>query len=349
MLRWLPTLISAAAITTACSLIAPSDSELLKPPSSGGTGGTAGREGTGGDGGSNAAGTGGALADASQGAGGSGAGGAGDDGGGNRGGTSSGGSAGTTGEGGIDASAGTSGTNGASGSPGSGGTGGNDALPRDGMVLWLTAMQGVVQTQNAVSKWTDQSPLGNHATQNALLAQPTLGYEWGLPTVDFDGTDQFLVLPPSAGFADFSRGLTAFFAMQSHGGGPCQALVQFSNGPSNDEILIQRETEGDFVYKAPGGIARCGRNTIRIDDPMLVAVVHSGSEASLYADAVPCSVATVGPLNNVVRNSATIGRAALASCARYSGHIAEMVVYNRALNPQERIAVELHLQNRWGI
>jgi hypothetical protein len=352
------------AAANACSLFAPSDSEFLKSPgaagtSAAGTGGTAGG-GPSGSGGSEAGTSSGASGSVGTGASGSAAGGsagsddAGDDG--SAGGSAgvagtfgSGGSGGTIAEGGLGAGGDASGKSGTGGLVGSGGSGGLTAVPLNGMVLWLTATQGVVRSGAAVSRWEDQSAFGNHATQNGPSAQPTFGGHWRLPTVDFDGDDDFFVLPASAAFSDFSGGFSAFFAVESHGGGPCQSLIQFSNGAGVDEILIHRETAGDFVYQAPGGLARCSGNVMRVDEPVLAAVVHEGSVASLFMDAVYCGGGAVGPLTNVVKNSATIGRAAHPSCARFSGHIGEVIVYNRALNAQDRMVVEQHLQIRWDL
>jgi hypothetical protein len=366
--RWILISTSFVAVTTACSLIAPSDSEFLKPPSTAGTGGggaaaSGGTNGGGnsGQGGTNAGGS--AGAGASQGAGGSSAGGSGGSAGVDAG-TDGGvvGSAGTAGDGGTGGGGGTSadggvgggddgsskgGTGGLAGSGGSGG--GATSLPVSGMVLWLTAMQGVVRSGSSVSLWEDQSVFGNDAIQSSPSSRPEFGGHWRSSTVDFDGYDDFFILPASASFADFSGGFSAFFAAESHGGGPCQSLIQFSNGAGKDEILVHRETEGDFVYQAPSGLARCRGNAMPVDEPVLVSVVHAGTEASLYVDGLFCAGGAVGALANVVKNSATIGRAAHPSCARFSGHIGEIIVYNRALNAQERMVVDQHLQTRWDL
>jgi hypothetical protein len=360
--RWILISTSFVAVTTACSLIAPSDSEFLKPPpaaaGTGGGGGAAARGGSG-EGGTNAGGS--AGTGASQGAGGSAGGtegGAGVDAG-----TDGGvvGSAGTSGDGGTGGVGGTSADGGVGGGDdgsskggtgglaGSGGSGGATSLPASGMVLWLTAMQGVVRAGSFVSLWEDQSVFGNDATQSSPSSRPEFGGHWRSSTVDFDGYDDFFMLPASASFADFSGGFSAFFATESHGGGPCQSLIQFSNGAGKDEILVHRETEGDFVYQAPGGLARCRGNAMPVDEPVLVSVVHAGTEASLYVDGLFCAGGAVGALANVVKNSATIGRAAHPSCARFSGHIGEVIVYNRALNAQERMVVDQHLQTRWDL
>src|SRR5262245_41038531 len=99
-------------------------------------------------------------------------------------------------------------------------------VPKKGLLLWLRADTGIDAPEGRVDHWLDQSGHGNDAVAFDDASRPTvqpMGLH-GMPAIDFDGLDDFLVLP--SGFDDFSLGLSMFAVVVSTTDAACPPILQ---------------------------------------------------------------------------------------------------------------------------
>lgn len=78
--------------------------------------------------------------------------------------------------------------------------------PTEGLRLWLDATRGVETADGAVRTWRDQSGNGYHLTQSDSERRPTFQTETvrGIPGVRFDGSDDRFLLENTLGIPDDS-------------------------------------------------------------------------------------------------------------------------------------------------
>jgi hypothetical protein len=276
---------------------------------------------------------------------------------------SAGGESGAAGE--PSSTAGNSGTA-AGGSAGTGGEDPGDALvPRDELVLWLRADRGVMSTDGVVSEWIDQSAAALIATPPSGSASPNL-LPTGLgerPAIEFDGEDDMLDLP--YGFDDFTQGLSFFSVFEISGEEPpmygdCPAILQLSNGrtgqsPATAHISFGR-SGSSFSYSnhaAAPASGSLGASGLTRSTPHLISVVHAIGGASIYLDATTADTLSDMPVpEDVVRTYNHVGKSLFwfdveRSCLPFHGKIAEIILFRRPLESDERIGVERYLREKY--
>ena len=258
------------------------------------------------------------------------------------GGTAGKGGAGAGGTGGSDV-AGIGGTSGSAGEAGAGPT-----VSSDGLVLWLRADLGVSESQGFIEEWSDQSPAQQHATQSVQSRRPRLAdAELGdLPAVDFDGTDDQMILP--IGFADFRAGLTfAAVVVPRVPGGDGAAFLELSSAAELDDVHFGL-FRGEFSYEVELGNHVAG--TVVFGSPQLIAMVHGGDgTATIYVNGELAAPAEAFALPAFAsREQNFVGRSLFGENVPFAGAIGELLLYARPLDEAERIALERYLSGRFG-
>ncbi len=268
----------------------------------------------------------------------------------------SGGHAGSAAGGSAGAVGGNGGT--ASGAGGSGGSGGANAgaggntvspIPTNGLSLWLRADAGVMQANGGVQTWLDQSGQHMDATASAANTAPKLimnGSLNGMPTLEFDGTDDFMSLP--SGFADFTEGLSVFIVGKASDGN-CASMWEAANGTEVQDISLglyqftwQYEVEDQDVN---GGV---------IDPPnaalaVIGAVQRPGGAVELRVNSNLVQQGTYDAPEVVLRKVNYVGYTSYANCGHFAGQISEIIVYDRGLTIAEVNALEGYLEKRYAI
>jgi hypothetical protein len=225
------------------------------------------------------------------------------------------------------------------------------APPANGLRLWLKADTGVVaDNAGIISQWQDQSGKNNHASQSAAGARPqvvasvTAG---GLPAVRFDGVGTHMsfsnlyTVPSGSPSAELfivlrSRGGTAgryAFALSHHGGlkyPASEGMLSDDFGRLVTPVSLALPNGTDLqdwhIYNATnGGVAKDWIG--RLDG----TVIGRADGHSLYW--YPWSY---------------LGKSAAYSNSFWSGDIAEIIAYDRALATEEREEVEHYLRSRHG-
>lgn len=310
---------AALLMSGACSLMAPSDAELMgdtaQPSVPGGGKGAsqAGRDGAGVDGG-----------------------------------------AGTSGQGG--AAPGEAPVPGGEGSLPSGGGGeagaGVDvppAISQEKLELWLMADHGIGEVSGSVAVWSDFSPNEADAKQSIGALQPKLAPAAGnVPQMlEFDGVDDQLALP--AGFADFSEGLSIFVVASESEDLSCPSLLHLSNEPEQDDVEVGR-FHGSVHYEVADDDVWGPENAFVLDQRVLLGVVHAPDKApELRLNGMFMATGDFTALPALsTRSNNFIGRSLYNGCELFHGKIGEIIVYSRALASAEREAVQLYLQSKWS-
>ena len=369
-------LCALSLVLGACTLFAPSRDELSAPggASSGGQSAAAGRGGTaagasggvgasGGEGGAGATGGEGGVG-ASGGEAGTGIAGAG-----GTGGTGNDASAGSSGT----ATGGTAGTNGASGTSGAGDGGGaggtagknsgGSAATGDGgpvprlasLRLWMRSDAGVTLDGTAVTRWSNQAGTGPDAYQTMMARRPSRANAWigPPPLVTFDGVDDQLGLERFD--ATWTRGLTLFVVAYVQTVSPGQpqpaALLRFAEGLSlNDSAsaALQR-TEPVELRLDPGGTVswegvETSPQAYQMDRVAVFSVLHQAvGSVTLFVNGLVmgAGIAALPPVRMYNDNSLGKGQPPL------HGGIGEILLYDVALDEEERERVGQYLTQKW--
>lgn len=239
--------------------------------------------------------------------------------------------------------------------------GGGTFQPGDltGLALWLKADVGVFQdaagtipvvnNNDPVGRWSDQSGNGNHFTASG--ANRPL-YKVGTPpTIQGDGVNDFLQgsAPVTGGTAR-----TIFVVVQPETAGAEDVWLDLGNrnagtgkGYSIGNVNISGMKLGIRTQNANRGWTPALANTALA----IVTIVQTGSDMntlSAYVNGAGLAVATT--LNKAID---TVSPAYLfrdSTADTYSScRLGEVIVYNRALSESERVQVEGYLGQRWGI
>lgn len=237
-------------------------------------------------------------------------------------------------------------------SPGGEGSGGDfsSLIPQEGLALWLMADHGIGDAGDGkVALWADFSPNLADAKQSSGTLQPRLvpGDGNGLPLVEFDGTNDQLALP--AGFADFSAGLSAFVLASQSSDQTCPSLLHLSNNPEEQDIEIGR-FHGAVHYEVEEDDVWGPDSTFGLDQLVLVGVTHApGTAPVLQLNGVFMAEGSFTALPAAeTRANNFIGRSLYAGCEPFHGRIGEIILYARALERDERLAVQSYLQSKWS-
>lgn len=212
------------------------------------------------------------------------------------------------------------------------------------LILWLDADDFPTLTIDTgrVTAWDDKSPLaGNGAVTTGTSAEdPTydaVGFN-GLPTVDFDGFDDALVL---SGFTNPASDYTLFFAYNPVDTSNSQSLLSIQ-APFT---FIHTRTMGNLTaYQYAGGNFQ-GNVAAQAGDQILAyRLENAGGE--IYRNGSIISTGTY--VQKDITNNGRLGSESGGS-RFYGGGVSEVLIYNRFLTPTEMLAVNTYLIQKWQI
>lgn len=221
-------------------------------------------------------------------------------------------------------------------------------IPDLGLQCWLAAdgqlWQDSARTTPAVADadpvgaWDDKSGLGINALQATAGLRPLYktGIQNGRPAIRFDGTDDFLAT--AAFSADLVQPHTTFL------------VFKFTS------TATRFMTDGIAAAKRGAGLYRNGANFDwfagldtnlgAADTSWHVAYFVSNGASSIYRFDAGVE-GTIDPGTNLL-SGLTLG-ASYDGSLPVEGDMGELIIYNRVLSTNERIAVERYLGQKWGI
>lgn len=263
--------------------------------------------------------------------------------------TSSGGTAGRAGETGVGGT-----TGGVAGGAGAAGMGGGvvvpplPEIPRLGLAVWLSADVGVQQKDGIVERWIDQSGNKMDATQGPGESRPSFdvrGFN-DRPAIVFDGKFDYLEFAPA--FGSFKLGVTAFIVGQPvEATSECWSTLEFSNGSEIDDISFGM-WQGKWLYEVE--VPYLQKGTVQAGHPAVMSVLQRvDGTTDLRVNGALVGADKVALPKEIQRNDNFIGRTLYQSCTLYTGSIAEIILYSRALGSGEVQAVESYLNQHWAL
>ena len=221
-----------------------------------------------------------------------------------------------------------------------------------GLNVWLKADAGTSSTTDAafLTSWNDQSPNGNHATQNTQAAKPQYYSNQmnGNPAVRTTGprymnlnlqgiiNSNFTVFTVAKRMTNSSSQYT--IGVQQPG-----ANVGFRMGYTNSTFM--KLCQYGNVLSSPCA-AYGGANEI----PGIMTGEYSmttGKKLSLIQDGVNWSRVNVNTTHYAMTGQGNVGRGSDAS--GFYGIICEVIVYNRTLSTAEKQQVQTYLSVKYGL
>jgi hypothetical protein len=206
-----------------------------------------------------------------------------------------------------------------------------------------------------VSQWSDRSGNGNHLVQatDGLRPQRT-GTLNGRSTVDFDGTDNWMV---STGNVTLP-GDQSFYIVVEPDTNNNDIVFEHSanwNSFSGQLFTVDSSTQWGSGIRRAGGTADAKGFTTRTAGAHLISVTMDGTHANhaMWQDGAALTGATAASQNdNEGTGTANTGLyvgSRNGSGFFFDGKIAEFIMYDATHNTTDRQTIETYLLDKWGL
>jgi hypothetical protein len=208
--------------------------------------------------------------------------------------------------------------------------------------------------EGQITQWTDKSNFAHNANPNGGSAKPTYEntvLQNGYGYLEFDGNDELSVNPFTAldGATAWSMFVVANVTDLTTDSG--------LTGTENGDFRIRIDANGATSLRAdPTAFVYANAGTITEDTWHLWSLIYDGSlsgTARLVGrlDKTALTNYTGTPAASVTAGSNTmfIGRDGFDADYYHDGYIAEVIMFNRALNSTEYANVENYLTTKWGL
>lgn len=223
-------------------------------------------------------------------------------------------------------------------------------LARDGMQFWFKSDYGVSQTAGNVSRLNDMSGSGKNAAQSATANQVVIEEDKlnGNAILRFNGSSSFMQLP--SGFVQFSGGLTALVVIKPENSGNGR-IFSIGNGSGGDNIVLS-SAGADATLSISQGLTNSSLTasaSLNQSRYQLLEAIQSASTATIKVNGRSKASGAVNNGLNKERTLNVIGSDASGTADYFQGKIAEIVMYNRALSPDELSNAEAYLINKYQL
>lgn len=222
-----------------------------------------------------------------------------------------------------------------------------DPLSIAGCKLWLKAdaIVGLVDG-DPVGTWSDQSGIGNDATQTTAGSKPL--YKTGIinskPTVLFDGSDDFM----SYGITGIpSNGsMSIFLVVQPTLNTASQkSYATFIHGQGATFFIVARLATNFWGTFTTADLS--SGNALTAGSKYLLENTRATASTFLYQRGT--QVAFSASIEVGSGTPPSIGKDTTNANRQYAGHIAEILVYNTVLSDPNRILVENYLISKYAL
>jgi hypothetical protein len=239
-------------------------------------------------------------------------------------------------------------------------SGGASTLPAIGLVMRLDAQAAAAQYSDgeAVTWWQDVSGEGADAIGSGSSA-PTIVSSAinGKAAVRFDGVDDYLRLP--AGFSDFTAGLSLYVVMRPSGLESRFKVLALGAAAGQYNLLLGRAATTEGLQYATGqgradaGTLETAEGLAENDAALYSVLQESGApNTSSFAEISRNGVALFGQNVSVPqaqrRDLNYIGKG-FEKDEQLRGDIAEIILYNRMLTPEEQETVRDYAARKYGL
>ncbi len=222
-------------------------------------------------------------------------------------------------------------------------------LPSDlsGLVEWLDASNAgsITSSGGLVSQWNDLSGTGNNVTQASGSNQPTTGTttQNGLNVIVNSATTGFDM--PSGLYTIPAGDNTVFVVYQSSDTTNNRNILSGTNGTGRWRIALNNGGAGNFIgTNSATGVnsTLTGGNNTNVH---VVELLRNGATATATLDS---TVGTGAAATNTTPTALRLGSFATTFTTGLTGWMAEVVIYNRALNSTEEAQVKTYLKTKWN-
>jgi chitodextrinase len=220
-------------------------------------------------------------------------------------------------------------------------------VSRSGLQLWLRADSLSLANGAAVSQWADQSGHGNTASQTVIAKQPTYtagvaGTYKGMPMVHFNsGATQYLSVANATGLNPSQITIIAV-ARRNTGTGTVMIAAKETGTTGYSLRFTSATAVNGYINNAQAAPGVIATGSLALIDQTydqvqnLLYVNGSAGTGNAYAAAIASNT-----------NALTIG--SKGSSNPLNGDIAEMLIYDHALNDEDRKAIEAYVNEKYGV
>ena len=190
-----------------------------------------------------------------------------------------------------------------------------------------------------INSWQDITGSATAATEANTNNQPVYesNVQNGLPAIRFDNLARGLE-------GTFTRtvgtDLTFVIVGQFDTGSTDKCLFEFSGGGSARGFFIDRRYAANTHFSP--GTTKGALKLWTIQDAGGSAIVTENGATEIFNNATYFNTDFIGTGNYVLGDDITGGN-------RMNGYIAEFLIFDKALTPQEISTLEAYLQNKWGL
>ncbi len=221
-------------------------------------------------------------------------------------------------------------------------------IPREQLVLWLKADAGVSVSGDLVSMWQDQSGNGNDAfTEGGYEPKLITNAVNGRPALRFNGEQKTYVVVPHKKELDAGESMTLFVVYRYANGVRLMQKRSYVVGISADAwyanpaagIAVAGIRSADTLF--PAGETFQVQSNVFDAKKGFIDIYRNGTEVARLANAIAQT-----PNNHDLYIGKRLHN---TNETPFTGEIAEILIYNRALTPEERVSVEKYLLVKYGL
>lgn len=223
-------------------------------------------------------------------------------------------------------------------------------VSKTGLNLWLKADYGTTTSGASVTNWADMSGNYNDAAQPTPTNQPTLVSNAinSLPAVNFDGTNDFMQLPP--GFTSIP-GTSIFLVTKITALANGRQLFNFGDIGANNNVFLEYDSSGNLTFHVENSGSNSEVTTtggVTAGVYKVIEIRHNGAgNITFYSNGVQIGSGTITNPNYITRPNNFVGK---SSGSNYlNGQLAEFLFYARPLNTTERFDVNSYLNAKYRL
>lgn len=222
-----------------------------------------------------------------------------------------------------------------------------------GLNLWLKADSLVLNDNDPITTWADQSGNGNDATQvGAVGIKPIYKTNIinGKPIVRFDGIDDYLDLPNfAAGFTSGEIFIVVRLDADPPAVGSATGLWLFGTTAVNEATHFPF-TDG-IVYDRWGSTARKTTGNPALSLATNFRLYNVVSQANEWTSRIDGAQHFTTAVNTTAFNATLfLGRSFDTVNSFYvDGDIAEVIMYNAILSAQDRQSIQTYVTTKYGL
>lgn len=241
----------------------------------------------------------------------------------------------------------------------------SDPSEINGLILWLDASDSstIDTVSTKVSEWRDKSGQGNVLVQGTDASRPTLSTDQqnGLNGLSFSGSNVLTDASPAASMSGgFDPEIGVFAVAGNDNTSSTRMIVSVWDDTAGENSFALGKSvleQGIFVISQTGS-DQSNWQTVGADLGNSDVATFIGGELALaekntYLNRVKYRD-NAGTADGPVPSTAPlcigdVNDNATYAFAPWSGHIYEIVIYNRWITTAERVALTNHLYEKWGL